>query len=284
MYQAGFIGLGAQGAPMAESISRRIKDFIVYDLRDSACRPFADRGIPVASSPVDLVKNCETVVVCVLNDKQCAALCLGADGIIAAMQTGTTLVLTSTISLDMVKELAAATAAKGVGFLDAPVTGKTLRAREEGTLTIFVGGEAQTYDKALPVLEAMGSTVTLLGDHGAGTVGKLCNNLMLICNTIGAFEAARLGKAYGLGEERLMQLCNEGSGASWALQEWGYIDRLKLNHTLRDDDQALLDFLQKDMTMALKAASEKDVALPFSSAGEEMMRPEYQLRWDAMKS
>jgi 3-hydroxyisobutyrate dehydrogenase-like beta-hydroxyacid dehydrogenase len=103
---------------------------------------------------------------------------------------------------------------------------------------------------------------------------------MLYCNTLGSMEAVRLARAYDISEDALVRLSVNGSGSSWSLQEWGFIDRLKLQHTLRDDESALLDFLQKDMTLALRAAEDKQLELPFSEQGEKLMRDTFKDRWD----
>lgn len=280
----GFIGLGHQGAPMARSIARAGHDLLVFDLREDALAPFRAAGVPVARSPAEVAARCELVAFCLLDEAQVIQLVLADDGLLSVMQPGQVLVMHSTVSPQLAVRIGEAARPRGIEFLDAPVSGRTMRAREEGTLAVFVGGSEAGFRRARPLFDAIGDHVERLGPVGSGEVGKLCNNLMLFCNTLGSLEAARLAEAYGIPEQAMVRVALEGSATSFSLREWGYLDRMRGEHTLAADESALLDFLEKDVVLALQAADARGVAVPMGQRAGEIVRDALRARWALVRS
>jgi 3-hydroxyisobutyrate dehydrogenase-like beta-hydroxyacid dehydrogenase len=256
----GFVGVGDQGAPMARNIAGNGYKLIVYDIRESSLVPFRQLGIPIAASLGQIAARCEAVAVCVLNDQQVRSVTFDADGLLAAMKPGQLLVLHSTVAPKLAIEIGDKAAAKGIDFVDAPVSGSKI-ARELGKLTVFCGAAEQAFERARPLLDAVGEGIRLLGPAGMGQVCKVCNNLMLYCNTLAAFEAARLAEAYGLAETTMVAMAARSTGGSYVLQEWGSMDRLLEEHPLASDESALLAFLEKDLHLASEAGQERGVEL-----------------------
>jgi len=224
------------------------------------------------------------LLVCVLNDKHVVQVALADEGLLSSMKAGQVLVIHSTISPRLAKEVAAAAAAKGIECLDAPVTAPSHHARHEGKSTLFVGGSRPAFERTLPIFRAMASHVDLLGPVGSGEVAKLCNNLMNYCNTLCSLEAARLAEAYGIPEDKMVALALHGSGSSWSLQEWGFIDRMRAQHTLADDEAALLEFLAKDVELATQAAADAHLELPLAERMQAILRSSFQQRWQLLRS
>lgn len=277
----GFIGTGHQGAPMAHNIARAGHQLVVYDTNGDRLAPFVAIGATIAGSLEETARLSDIVGVCVLTEKQVTDV---SNALLEHMRPRQCLVLHSTVSPAVAVALGEAATARGVLFLDAPVSGASMRAREEGSLTVFAGGTQEAFEAASPLLEAVGSTIALVGPAGAGQAGKLCNNLMLFCNTLASLEAARLADAYGISEERMVELVGASSGASWSLSEWGYLDRMRTEHSLANDEEALLSFLEKDLLLVNAAATDKSVALPMGARAAEVVRSAIKKRWETVKS
>ena len=261
--KVGFVGVGDQGGPMARNLVKNGFGLIVRDLRDAALEPFRQSGVEIADSLVQLATQSDAVAVCVLNDGHVRSVVFGDDGLLPAMRSGQLLILHSTVAPDLAIEIAKAAAAKGIDFVDAPVSGSR-QAREEGRLTVFCGAEPEAFARARPILDAVGDGIKLLGGPGAGQVCKLCNNLMLYCNTLAAFEAARLAEAYGLAETTMVEMTSRSTGGSYVLQQWGSTDRLMEEHPLAGDEAALFAFLEKDLHLAAEAGGARELQLPMT--------------------
>ncbi len=271
--RVGFIGLGHQGAPMARSIARSGLDLVVYDIRPDAARAFADIGIDVATSARDVATQCDVVSICVVNDQQVDHLVMGDDGLLASMRPGSVLVVHSTITPQLAVTSARRARELGVGFVDAPVTGRSMQAREEGSLTVIAGGTVDDIERARVVLEAVGDRIVHVGGPGTAQVGKICNNLMLNCNGLAVFETMRLAAAYGISEQAIVEIGLNGSGGSWSLDQWPYLDDMLVNHPLaRVGEDAIIDFFHKDVALAVAAADSRGVDLPMGSRAEEAVR------------
>ena len=269
---------------MALNVAKAGHRLIVYDVREAALAPFRDAGLAIAESLEQIASMSDIVAFCVLDEAQVRQVTLGAEGLLSFMRPGQILVMHSTVSPRLAIDVGTAAAERGVGFLDAPVSGNSMRAREEGTLAVFVGGSEDVFYRAQPLLRAVGETIELLGPIGCGQVGKLCNNLMLFCNTLASLEAARLAEAYGIPEHSMVKIALDGSASSWSLREWGYLDRMREEHTLASDESALLDFLEKDLVLATEAAADRAVALPMGSRAEAIVRDALRARWALVRS
>ncbi|MBV6756658.1 NAD(P)-dependent oxidoreductase [Rhodococcus opacus] len=280
----GFIGLGHQGAPMARNVAKAGLELTVFDIREEALAPFRESGIVVAESVSDLVTQNDIIAICVLDEKQVNDLVLGEGGLLGIMRSDQTLVLHSTVSPELAIRIGDSSAALGIGFVDAPVSGNSMDARESGTLVVFAGGEEKDFYRVEPLLRAVGETVQLLGPVGSGQVAKLCNNLMLYCNTVAVFEAIKLASAYGIVEDDLIRMVAEGSGNSWSVSEWGFVDRIMRDHQLANDESAVVGFLTKDVVLANEAAVDRSVDLPIGRLVQAVLDSVLRDRWRATRN
>jgi 3-hydroxyisobutyrate dehydrogenase len=263
----GFLGLGDQGRPMAISIARAGRHLTVFDVRRDAMTGFTELGAMVAASADEVVRNSDIVAFCLRDEDQVTQLMLGDSKLLEAMTAGQVLVMHSTVSPRFAQRLAALAEGRGVGFLDAPVSGSSVEARNRGALAVFVGGTERDFKQAQPLFTAIGEHVELLGPVGSGEVVKLCNNLMLFCNTFATFEAARLATAYGISADTMVSMTRHGSGRSWSLEEWGFWHRMMPDHPARTRE-AMIKFLNKDLLLALDAARGVHVELPMGERAE----------------
>jgi 3-hydroxyisobutyrate dehydrogenase-like beta-hydroxyacid dehydrogenase len=263
----GFIGLGDQGRPMALTIARSGHPLTVFDVRDQAMVGFAELGANLATGATEVAEHSDIVAFCLRDEEQVRQLLTGEEGLLAAMTPGQLLVMHSTVSPRFAMMLAALAEERKIGFLDAPVSGSSVQARERGSLAVFVGGTQRDFEQGQPLLNAIGEHVELLGPVGSGEVGKLCNNLMLFCNTFATFEAARLAAAFGIPPETMVRMARHGSGRSWSLEEWGFWHRMMPNHPA-GSREAMIKFLHKDLLLAIDAAKEVNVELPMGERAE----------------
>ncbi|HEX3847479.1 MAG TPA: NAD(P)-dependent oxidoreductase [Steroidobacteraceae bacterium] len=210
--QTGFVGLGAMGAHMARNLCKaglltgvwnRSTDKSEALAKELGCIAFANLG--------ELAGNCEAVVICVSADEDVRAVVAGLE---AGLNPNMIVMDCSTIGAGTAREMSAQLDSLGVGFLDCPVSGGVEGARL-GTLAIMVGGDESVYERALPILSAMGKNVAYLGPSGAGQAAKATNQIMCagIIQAVG--EAMAFAHAEGLPLDRLIELLGKGAGSSW---------------------------------------------------------------------
>jgi 3-hydroxyisobutyrate dehydrogenase-like beta-hydroxyacid dehydrogenase len=157
-----------------------------------------------------------------------------------------------------------------------------MTAREQGAVTVFAGGRPADFERAKPLLEAVGGTVGFLGPPGSGAAVKICNNLMHFCNALGLFEGLRLAAAYGIDEPAMIRLGATSTARSWALTELASIDQILLEHTLADDE-ALFDFFAMDLEIAVAEAQHAALPLPFADRAAELVRDSFKKRRDSVR-
>jgi len=279
----GFIGLGDQGGPMARSIAHAGLELIVFDMRAKAMAEFAALGAKLATSVQQVAAEAGIVAFCVRDEKQASRLVFDGGGMLDTMRSGQLLVMHSTVSPGLALRMAAAAHERGIGFLDAPVSGSTTKAREQGKLAVFVGGSETDFEKGQPLLRAIGDQAELLGPVGSGEIGKICNNLMLFCNTFVSLEAVRLAGAYGISAETMVRMARHGSGRSWSLEEWGFWHRMIPQHPGGDSRDEIIEFLHKDLVLAMDAARAAGVDLPMGERAASISREVIGGIWDEVK-
>ncbi len=212
MLATGFIGLGAMGASMARNLHKRGLLTHLWNRTSAKARTLAaELQVGCAESPADLAARCEVVVLCVSAD---ADVLQTVAALAPSIREGSILIDCSTVSANTAREAASLLAEKRVGFLDAPVSGGTEGARN-GTLAIMVGGESQTFARAKPVLDAMGTTVTHFGPTGSGQAAKATNQIMCAGIIQAVSEAMAFAKAEGLPLDKLIETLSKGAGSSW---------------------------------------------------------------------
>jgi 3-hydroxyisobutyrate dehydrogenase len=217
----GFIGLGSQGAPMAEMIGEAGFDLRIWARRSEVRADYAQRGVTVAANPGDLAAACDVVCLCVTADADVRELA-GEAGILGAMRPGSILLIHSTVSPETCQRLAETAKARGVTVLDAPVSGSGEAARAR-KLLVLVGGDAAAVQRVRAVLASYGDPVLHVGDVGDGQRAKIVNNLACIGNMAVAEAALQLGDSAGLDRGVLREALLNGSGRSFALD---VLDRL----------------------------------------------------------
>jgi 3-hydroxyisobutyrate dehydrogenase-like beta-hydroxyacid dehydrogenase len=238
----------------------------VFNRDRAKTKPFADKGIEVCDSPAAAAKGAEFVCSIVSDDVATREVMLGASGVIGAAAPGTIVLDSSTNTPAMTKEVAKAAAAKGIVYLDAPVSGSLAQAQGK-ELVILVGGDKAAFDKAQPVLLAMGRMARRIGDSGAGATLKLINNMLGATVTAAIGEAAMTAEAAGLDRDATMEVLGEGAAGCRLM-------KTKLPKIFKRDftPQFQLELMDKDLRYFLQLAQELDRPAPIAS----LVRSQYQ--------
>lgn len=245
--QAGYLGVGNMGLPMAGKILDAGHDLVVYDISESAMRPLLDRQARRAESPRDMADKCEIVFVSLPTLEALRQVVLGADGLIEGKALRL-LVNTCTVGVPMVEEMEAALAKKGITLLDCPISGGPEGARA-GTLSIMVSGDAAAIERVRPLISKWGKTLVVAGDKpGAAQVLKLTNNILFAVGLVATSEAFVLGAKGGVRPEALLEAINAGSGRNLATMS--VFPRAVFNR--KYDFGAPLHILMKDVDLAIE--------------------------------
>jgi 3-hydroxyisobutyrate dehydrogenase/2-hydroxy-3-oxopropionate reductase len=220
--RAGLIGAGRMGRAIVKHLVASGFTVTVTDTSREAAEAAKAQGAAVAATPALVAAAAEVVFVAVGYDREVAEVCRGDQGILSAAPEGGVVVVNSTASPSLVRELGADAASKGVGFLDAPIA-RGARAADAGTLLALVGGEAATLERVRPMLQAFCSDIAHLGEVGHGQVAKAINNLLLWVNGAALIEAGRLAASTGIDLPGLREALLLGSGRSFALENWEHM-------------------------------------------------------------
>ncbi len=266
MSTVAFIGLGAMGSRMAMNLHAAGHSLRVFNRSKEKTKPFADKGIQVCDSPAAAAKGAEFVCSIVSDDIATNEVMLGDKGVVGAAAPGTIILDSSTNTPAMAREVAFAARAKGIFYLDAPVSGSIAQAQGK-ELVILVGGDKAAFDKAQGVLGGMGRMVRRIGDSGAGATLKLINNMLTAALTAALGEAALAAEAANLDRDAAMEVLNEGAAGSRALKN-------KLPKIFKRDfsPQFQLELMDKDLRYFLALAQELDCPAPIAS----LVRSQYQ--------
>ncbi len=258
----GFIALGDIGLPMASHLLKGGFDLQVYDLRKEAVEKAVALGARAAESVKAMAASCSYICIAVVNEAQMRSVISGPDGLFENARPGTTVIAHSTIPPETAKEFARLAEAKGVEWLDAPMSGASIAAKA-GTLNFLVGGKAELLERCRPILNAMGANIFHLGPTGAGAVGKLVNGLLLHVGYVVTLEALKLAAACDVPEEKIIELVRVSTGNNWVIEHWGYFDRLIEEHT-QGPEELIQTLLRKDIADALIAAKAAKTTLPMA--------------------
>jgi 3-hydroxyisobutyrate dehydrogenase len=266
MSTVAFIGLGAMGSRMAMNLHAAGHSLRVFNRNKEKTKPFSDKGIQICDTPAAAAKGAEFVCSIVSDDVATREVMLGASGVIGAAAPGTIVLDSSTNTPAMAKEVAKAAAAKGVVYLDAPVSGSLAQAQGK-ELVILVGGDRAAFDKAQPVLLGMGRMVRRIGDSGAGATLKLINNMLGATVTAAIGEAAMTAEAAGLDRDATMEVLAEGAAGCRLM-------KTKLPKIFKRDftPQFYLELMEKDLRYFLQLAQDLDRPAPIAS----LIRSQYQ--------
>jgi 2-hydroxy-3-oxopropionate reductase len=213
MYKIGFIGLGIMGKPMAKNLLKAGYQLVVYDLNTEAVKELVNSGAGEGMSPSDVASRSEIIITMLPNSPDVSKVALGENGIINGAKSGSVFIDMSSIAPLVSKEISEKLLRKGVVMLDAPVSGGEPKAIE-GTLAIMVGGPGETFNKVKDILEAMGSSVKLVGDIGSGNITKLANQIIVALNIAALGEAMVLATKAGVDPEKVYQAIRGGLAGS----------------------------------------------------------------------
>lgn len=261
----GFVGLGIMGKPMAKNLIKAGHQLTVYDIVPAGMDELAAAGAAKGSSPKDVASRTELIITMVPDGPEVEQAVLGPNGVLDGAKKGSIVVDMSSISPMVSQKVGAACEAKGIEFVDAPVSGGEPKAID-GTLAIMCGGKKEIFDKVEPILKTMGSTVTLTGKIGAGNVTKLANQIMVACNIAAMSEALVLATKAGLDPEVVFNAVKAGLAGSTVLNVKApmvYGRNFKPGFRIR--------LHQKDLRNALLAAESLKVSLPLTSAVQNML-------------
>ena len=258
-----FLGLGIMGRPQAANVRRAGFDLTVWNRTRERAESFAEehRGVEVADSPADAARGADVVITMVPDTHEVEEVVFAA---VDGMGAGALAIDMSTIAPTASRSIAERLRERGIGFLDAPVTGSRPKA-EDGTLTIMVGGEAADFERARPVLESMGQLVLHVGPSGHGEMIKLINNTLAAVNAAALAEQLLLAQGANLDVGKLRQVVGAGSGASTMLA-------LKADPMLEREFKPLfkLEHMLKDVRHCIREADALGIDLPVAKLVESL--------------
>ncbi|WP_278412647.1 3-hydroxyisobutyrate dehydrogenase [Stutzerimonas kunmingensis] len=254
----GFIGLGNMGAPMAHNLLKAGHQLSVFDLNAAAVENLVGAGALPVDSPTAIAQgNAELIITMLPAAAHVKSVYLGENGLIASSRAGVMLIDCSTIDPHSAREVAKAAAEHGNPMLDAPVSGGTGGAAA-GTLTFMVGGNDADFDRAQPILAAMGKNIVHCGAAGNGQVAKVANNMLLGISMIGVAEAMALGVALGMDAKTLAGVINTSSGRCWSSDTYnpfpGVLDNVPASRGYSGGFGS--DLMLKDLGLATEAAKQ----------------------------
>jgi 3-hydroxyisobutyrate dehydrogenase-like beta-hydroxyacid dehydrogenase len=252
-----FIGLGVMGFPMAGHLRAKGYDVTVYNRTGAKAEAWAQKhGGKTAPTPAAAAKDADFVMLMVGNDNDLLEVALGKDGALAGMKKGAILVDHTTASADAARKVFAAAKAKGVDFIDAPVSGGQAGA-ENGKLTVMCGGEAAPFERAKPVMDSYGRAVTLMGAAGSGQLTKMVNQICIAGLVQALSEGINFAEKAGLDAELVLDVISKGAAQSWQMENRG-----KTMHARKFDFGFAVDWMRKDLGICLEESKRNGAKLP----------------------
>jgi len=252
-----FLGLGVMGYPMAGHLSRAGHDVTVFNRTAPKAAKWVEAfGGNSAATPGAAVRGAEMALMCVGNDDDVRAVITGADGALSGLSAGAILVDHTTASAQVAREMHEAAAAKGVAFLDAPVSGGQAGA-ENGKLTIMVGGDPAVFARAEAVLATYARAVTLMGASGSGQLTKMVNQICIAGLVQALSEGINFASRAGLDPARVLDVISKGAAQSWQMESRGptmIADKFDFGFAV--------DWMRKDLAICLAEARANGAALP----------------------
>jgi len=264
--QLGFIGLGIMGKPMAKHLLKAGYPVTVWNRSQPGIDELVAAGARAAGSPKQVGQQSEVVVTIVGDTPDVEAVVLGQDGIAAGLKPGGVVIDMTTAAPRLARDVATRLRGQGCDFLDAPVSGGE-RGAVEGTLSIMVGGERDTFERCLPVLQAMGRNIVHVGANGAGQTVKLANQIICVNTILAAAEGLAFASRAGVDLDKMMEAVTQGAAQSWLLENLG--------PKMIDRDFAPGFFVrhqQKDLRLVQEAAAELNMSLPGASLVQQLFR------------
>ncbi|MFW1676399.1 NAD(P)-dependent oxidoreductase [Pontibacter sp. JAM-7] len=255
-----FIGLGVMGFPMAGHLARAGHEVCVYNRTSAKAEAWQEtHNGQHADTPAAAAYEAEIVFTCVGNDDDLESVVLGERGALAGMEQGAVLVDHTTASADVARRLSDSAQTRGVGFIDAPVSGGQAGA-ENGVLSIMCGGDESTYDKVEPVMKAYGRSIQRLGPVGSGQLAKMVNQICVAGVLQGLAEGVHFAKQAGLDPLQVFELIQHGAAGSWQMA-----NRHQSMVAGRYDFGFAVDWMRKDLNIALAESRRNGAQLPVTA-------------------
>ena len=278
MAKTTFLGLGVMGAPMAGYLAKAGHDVTVYNRTTSKAEAWTKANTGAfAATPREASAGADFVMICVGNDDDLRSVVLGDDGALASLSAGAIIVDHTTASADVARELAAIAAEKGVGFVDAPVSGGQAGA-ENGQLAIMCGGSETDYAKAQPVMDCYAKATERFGDVGAGQLTKMVNQICIAGLVQALSEGLHFAEKAGLDAKAVAKLVAQGAGGSWQLAN--------RHETMVDgafEFGFAVDWMRKDMGLVMDQAKSMKVSVPVTAMVDQFYADVQAMgggRWD----
>lgn len=266
MAKIGFVGLGHMGLPMAINLVKAGHKVCGYDLQQSALQSFAAAGGLVAAGLPAVAQEQDILITMLQTGQQVLQACQGHEGLFNSLKSGDLFIDCSTIDVTSSRELHSLAQIKNILSVDAPVSGGTAGA-SAGTLTFMVGGDADAFAAAQPILAVMGHKIIHTGTAGSGQAAKICNNMILGTSMIAISEAFVLAEQLQLSPQKLFEVVNSSSGQCWAMSKYapvpGILENVPANNEYQPGFAASM--MLKDLQLSQKAADAVHVHTPMGA-------------------
>lgn len=267
MAQVAFLGLGVMGFPMAGHLVAKGHKVTVYNRTVAKAEAWvAKHGGQLATTPAKAASGADFVMACVGNDDDLRSLCTGPEGAFSGMKAGAIFVDHTTVSAQVTRDLSAVAATKGLGFVDAPVSGGQAGA-ENGALSIMCGGTVEDYEKAEPIIDTYARICRRLGDSGSGQLAKMMNQICIAGLMQGLSEALAFGQKAGLDGAAVVEVIAQGAAGSWQMA-----NRHKTMLADTFDFGFAVDWMRKDLGICLKTADEIGASLPVTALVDQFYK------------
>ncbi len=271
MARIGFIGLGNMGLPMAQNLLKAGHQVEGVDINPASIEKLKAAGGAMAETAKIAASRGDVVVTMLPSGKEVREVYLGSGGIVENANAGTLLINSSTIDVETARVVAAAAEKKGLLMVDAPVSGGVGGA-QGATLTFMVGGTAQSFARAQPILEKMGKTIVHAGGAGNGQAAKICNNMILGISMIAVSEAFVLAEKLGLDHQKLFDISSKSSGQCWSMTTYcpvpGPVPASPANRDYQAGFTAAM--MLKDLRLAQEAAKAAKANTPLGADAEKL--------------
>ncbi|MGZ3630157.1 MAG: 2-hydroxy-3-oxopropionate reductase [Ktedonobacteraceae bacterium] len=260
----GLIGLGIMGKPMAHNLLKAGFVVIVHNRHQEVTDELVAAGASAGDRPREIAASCDVLITMLPDTPQVQEVLLGSDGVIEGAREGLIVIDMSTISPIMTRTLAVRLAERGIAMLDAPVSGGD-KGAIAGTLSIMVGGDEDTFQRCLPVFQALGKTIVHVGKSGAGQIVKACNQIVVALVIEAVSEALVLGSKAGVDPAKILQVLNGGLAANRVIEQRG---ANMLEHDFAPGGR--IKTHHKDMSIILELGRMYGVSLPVSAQVDQM--------------
>ncbi len=278
MTKVAFLGLGVMGYPMAGYLAKAGHEVTVYNRTTTKAEKWVgEYGGSLGATPAEAAAGAEVVFACVGNDDDLRQVVTGEGGAFGAMTSGTVFVDHTTASAEVARELYAAGAAKGIDFIDAPVSGGQAGA-ENGVLTVMCGGDQAVFDRVFPLIDNFSKSCLLMGPSGAGQLTKMVNQICIAGLVQGLSEGLHFAQHAGLDGKKVVDVISKGAAGSWQMENRGY--------TMLDDEFEFgfaVDWMRKDLGIVLDEANNNGASLPVTAVVDQFYKDVQKLgggRWD----